>query len=323
MPIGYVLRQMGSKIGLEPNIAGDRAVLLRFVNEAASELYDQADTDESLWEQLFKVDGDQQIAFPPEVGPLRAMREYSTHLPWHLYDMRPRYNQSNWKDRWRSWRIKGTSPIMFPVVNQSVMNLEVHTTENPPIQVTISGPSEHASMVFETVSMDANSKQTSNTFKEITAFKKDRVSNFDVLLKDADNNLLGQLPNNMLQMRYRLVDVSLYPWSNVDIAADAHYMEVLYKKALPWFSNDEDEFPMLGYDNVLVNKGLQLWSEEQGKAQDAIMYDGKATRSMARKKEDQNRGIEEEAALVENPHDTLLPRNRPRGPSRYTGPIFY
>jgi len=323
MAVKYILEQAGLKVGLNPQAPGDRAVLLRYLNEAASEAYDQADVDDMLFEGLFQCNGDQQIALPPDVGPLRAMREYSTHVTWRLERQRNRYNPVNWKNRWRNWREKGTSPIMYPVVNQSTVTITVPTIENPPIAISVTGPTQAANSISETIIMDASSKSTIAAFMNITALKKDRVNTLDVTVKDADSTVLAVIPNNMLQMRYRLLDVSLYPWTSTAQSAVDHWMEVLYKQALPWLSNDEDEYPAIGYDNILVNKVLQLWAEEQGKGSEAIAYDAKATRSMARKKEDQNRGVQDEAVIDENPHDTLLPRNRPLGPARYSGQVWY
>lgn len=218
---------------------------------------------------------------------------------------------------------------MYPVVNQSVFNVSfpdgvlLSAIDTPPVVVTITGPTQFATSVSENVVMDAVIKQTTTPFQDIKAIKKNRVSNYDLNITDAGDILMASIPNNMLQMRYTLVDVSLYPWTSTAQSVVDHWMEVLFKKALPWFANDEDEFPMLGYDNVLVNKMLQLVAEEQGKGQEALAYDAKATRTMARKKEDALRGVEDEACLAENPHDTLLPRNRPLGPARYTGQTWY
>lgn len=323
MSVKYILSQAGVKMGLNPNDINQRQVLLRFLNEAAPELYEQADPEGSLLEEIYQVNGDQQIALPPHVGPLRAMREYSTHIPWHINKMRPRFNQFNWKDRWRNWRLKGLSPISYPLVNQAPLTVSVEAVESPAIAITITGETTSASQVSETVTLSATSVITVNNFVEILSIKKDRVNNYDVHVKDADDNVLAQIPNNELTIRYRIVDVSLYPWSNTDLTQNSHFMEVLFKKALPYLSDDGDEFPAPDCDNILVNKMLQLWAEEQGKTDAAVAYDSKATRGLARKKEEANRGAEEEASLVENPHDTLSPRNRSSGPGRYVGQVWY
>ena len=45
--------------------------------------------------------------YPEYVGQIRAMRESFSHIAVKLSQMRPRYNQFNWPDEWRNWRIKG------------------------------------------------------------------------------------------------------------------------------------------------------------------------------------------------------------------------
>lgn len=323
MSVRYIFSQAGSKMGLDPSDSTQRSVLLRYLNEAAQELYEQADLEDSLLEQLFRVNGDQQIAFPPDVGPIRAMREYSTHVAWHLANKRPRYNQFNWKDRWRNWRYKGTSPLSYPLVNSAPLSVIVDSAESPNVVVSVTGPTLKASQITENLTLNASLVQSSNNFTDIVAITKDRINTFDVYVLDADQNVLAQIPNNTLSVKYRIVDVSLYPWSNTSQTTANHIMEVLYKKALPYLQDDGDEYPIQGCDNILVNKMLQLWYEDQGKGDVAAAYDAKATRTLARKKEDEGRGQEHEAALVEHPHDTLLTKNRHYGPGRYTGQVYY
>lgn len=323
MPIGYVLRQAGHKMGLDPSDEAQREVLLRFVNEAANELYDQSDMGMSLMEDVFLVHGDQTIALPSYVGPLRAMREYSTHVTWKLNDMRPRYSDSNWPDRWRNWRLKGVAGIHTALINEAPLGVMVHEVETPNVVVTISGSTTTAQFVSESITVDNIVKVGTLNFVGNVRFKKNRVNNHNLTLHDADGTEISMLPNNMLEARYRIVDVSLYPWTSTTSGPTSHYMEVLYKEALPWFENDDDEYPVSGYDNIIVNKVLQLWHEEQGKPDLAVAFDSKATRSLARKNEDANRGAQQTASLVENSHDTLLPRNRQLGPSRYMGQVYY
>ena len=99
-----------------------------------------------------------------------------------------------------------------------------------------------------------------------------------------------------------------------------HYVEILYKKALPRLQNDADEYPAgQEYDNIIVNKMIQLWYEEQGKPDLAMAFDTKATRSLARKDQDQNKATEDCVSTVANPHDVLLPRVRQGRRKYYRG----
>jgi hypothetical protein len=121
MPVAYILSQAGAKMGLNSSLASERSTLLRFLNEAAQELYDQSDATGLLMEQVFKVNGDQTISLPYYVGPVRAARNfYFGNKAWHINQMRPRYNQINWKDMWSNLRIRNTQALQATVTNTSV-----------------------------------------------------------------------------------------------------------------------------------------------------------------------------------------------------------
>jgi hypothetical protein len=306
MSVKYILGQAGAKMGLNPNAQSSRLVLLRFLNEAARELYNQSDMPGCLLEQVFKVNGDQTISCPEYVGRIRGLREFNSQIPWSLNQMRPRYNKFNWQDMWRNIRFKNRQALMTTVTNQSVGVLTVPVVESPPVVVTVSGPTPTASELSEDITMSAVTAQTVNNFLDYTSVKKDRVNNYDITLSDIDAKVLTVIPNNMLTASYQIIDISLCPWLPTGLAPQEHYVELLYKKTLPYLSNDADEFPAQGYDDVIVNKMMQLWFEEQGKPDVAIAYDTKATRTLARETEEQNRATEDVVSMVSNPHDTLL-----------------
>lgn len=316
MSVKHILNQVGAKMGLDPQDSAQRSVMLRFLNEAAVELYNQSDMPGSLMEQAFKVNGDQTISLPYYVGQVRAAREIDSQVAWSINQMRPRYNQFNWTDMWRNLRLKNRQCLQATVINESKCVITVPKVENPPIVVTVTGAIENAADVFESVTMDAVQKTTNTSFIDYSSVKKDRVNNYDVVLSDVDGRILTTIQNNQLVAMYQILDVSSCPWLSQSTSTTDHIMEILYKKALPWFENDSDEFPAPDCDNILVNKILQLWFEEQGKGDIAIAYDAKATRTLARLTEDQNRATEDVVALTCNPHDVLLPRIR-RGRKKY------
>lgn len=312
MPLGYVLNQLGNKLGLDPGTdqqpGEDRPILLRIANEAARELYPQADFPGSLMEQVFKINGDQTISMPSYVGPLRGMREYASMQTWHINQMRPRYNQFNWTDMWRNYRLKNKQALQNSVVNQSFGIITVKSVEDPPIVVTVSGPTDQATLINESVTMDSVSKSTVNVFLDYSAVKKDRVNTVDVTLSDVDGRVLTVIPNYDKQAMYQIVDVSACPWLPMNTSPLDNYIEVLYKQKLKYLFYDADEFPAFDLDDALVNKGIQLTKEEQDKIEVAQAYDTKATRTAARVVEDQNRATEDCVALVANFHDTVLKR---------------
>lgn len=311
MSVGYILSQAGYKMSLDP-ATNDRIALLRYLNEAARELYDQSDMVGILMEQVFRVNGDQTISLPYYVGPVRAARSfYFGNHAWHINQMRPRYNQINWKDMWSNLRIGNVKALQATVQNTSVGVLTVPVVESPPVQVTVVGPTINSSQSQETVTMNALSVNTIGQYTDyITVMKPNGVNAVDVTLSDVDGNVLTVIPNCMTEALYQILDVSMFPFlpgSNSNPLAN--YLEILYKKALIYLSNDSDSFPSkTNYDDILVNKMLQLSNEEQNKSDIALAYDSKATRSLARKQEDENRATEDEIALARNPHDKTFAR---------------
>jgi hypothetical protein len=312
MSVGYILSQAGAKISLNPALPSDRVVLLRYLNEAARELYDQSDMIGIMMEQVFKVNGNQTISLPYYVGPVRAARKYLFgSQAMHIHQMRPRYNQINWKDMWNNLRIRNTQALMATIQNISVGILTVATVENPPTSVTLVGPTSSSSQIQETIVMDSTIKQTVNCFTDyITVMKPNGVNTYDITLSDVDGNVLTIIPNCMQEANYQILDVSQWPFFNTNSSNPfANYLEILYKKALLYLFNDSDCFPSkTNYDDILVNKMMQLYNEEQNKSDIALAYDSKATRSLARKQEDQNRGTEDEIALARDPHDRTYAR---------------
>lgn len=318
MSVKFILSQAGNKMGLDPSVEKQRSVLLRYLNEGAAELYDQADLTGSLEECLFKVNGDQTVSFPTYFGDLRAARPFDSQIPMHINQMRPRYNVVNWPDMWRNYRIKNKHPLSKTVTNQSVVTVSVHAVETPPIEVTITGPTDYSACVTETLVMDAVTKTTSETFNDIMSLTKDRVNDYNAILTDVDGQELGMIPNNQLFSLFLIVDVSTFPFSNNNGGSqEAHWVETLYKKRLTVLSKDSDEFPCAGYDNVLVNKMMQLWKEEQDKPDAALAYDAKASRTAARIMENENRATEDVVGLVPCPMNNLLQRVTPNRPGWY------
>jgi len=322
MPVSYILRQAGNKMGLDPSNNDQREVLLRFLNEAAYEVYTQADVAGTLMEQVFQVNGDQTISLPSYVGQLRAIRELNSYIPWHVNQMRPRYNIANWKDMWRNWRIKGQQALKQAITNEAPVIIHVPAVESPNIVVTIKGTTATADSITETLTISAEHVTTQFSYIDIQLLVKDRINNYNVSVLDADGREVSTIPNNMLEASYLIIDVSTLPWLSYPSGNSDHYVEILYKKALPWFYNDGDEFPAKGYDNIIVNKIMQLWAEEKGELDKAMAYDAKATRSMARRHEEENRATEDRVALVTNEHDELLTRLRVNRPGRHHASIY-
>ncbi len=317
--VSYILTQFGNKVGLNPQDNGDRSTLLRFLNEAADELWTEADLVGSLWEQVFRINGDQTLTMPMEVASPRAVREFYTQNPIHLTQMRPRYNMFNWKDGWYNFRLKNTQALMRTITNSGPLVYTVAVVDSSPITVNVTGSTDFATSVTESIVINNLNQTGTISFNEIIAVTKSGPSSSDVTLLDLDGNVLTIIPNNALEAKYQILDISNAPWLSSTISTIDNYVEMLYKKRLPYLSNDNDEFPAVGYDNQLVNKCLQLYYEEENNPQVALAYDQKATRGLARKYEEQNKATEDMVSFQQNDYDTIQPRIRGARFTRWTG----
>jgi hypothetical protein len=320
MSLKHILALAGAKTSLNPAQPSQRSVLLRWANEAAEEIYYESDTVSSQYEQVFKVNGDQTVSMPWYVGPIRGIREVDSQIVWSTNRMRPRYAQFNWPDSWRNIRLIGERALQATITNQSALVITIPQVENPPIQVMITGSTQNASSVSETITMTSVSMQTVNNYTDVTSCKKNIINQFDVTISDIDGKLITTIPNNRYDARYQIYDVSVCPWLAVSTSSLEHYVEILFKWALLPLFNDTDEFLNTGkYDYVIVTKMIQLWNEEQGKADIATALDTKASRSIARITQDQHRNTEDAVNFIANPHDQLLPRVRPGRRKYYRG----
>jgi hypothetical protein len=320
MSVQYILRQVGAKAGLNPAATSQRIVLLRWLNEASRELYRQSNPPGSLMEQAFKVNGDQTISLPWYVGPIQAIREVDSQITWSINRMRPRYNQFNWPDSWRNIRLRNVQALMCTITNTAEVTISTPIVETPPVVVTITGSTSTSSNISESVTLSSTTVSTVNQFTDITAVKKNLINAYDITVSDADGKVLSIIPNCKYEAQYQIVDVSICPWLAVSTNTLEHYVEILYKKANYDLYNDSDEFVFGNdYDDILVNKCIQLWYEEQAKADLSQAFDQKATRTLARKNADQNRATEDEIAVVAHPHDVILPRVRTGRKKYYRG----
>lgn len=308
MALDYILSQLGFKLGLNPADAGQRSTLLRYINRGAPELYRKNDIPGALMEQSFQIMANQTIAMPDYVGHIRAMREQMSHIAINLEQQRPRYNQYNWSSEWRDWRLKGLSPLQTSIINQAQLILTVPSVEDPPVQVTITGTNDESSSVSEIVTINAQSVSTVNNYNDITSITKSRVNQFNITISDVDGNQLSYLANNKLRALFQIVDISTSPWYPQGVNPLCGWVEVLYKKALPTLQNDNDEFPVPGYDDILVDKCLQLYYEDQKDIQTALAYMTKVNNSLAEMQEDTNRGTDDCVSITEPPSDRINPR---------------
>ena len=354
MSVEYILDRFGKKVGMLPSDDNQRSLLLDYLNEAAQELYEQSDMPGALEEAEFYVQGDKTIAMPADVYAIRGIREKASNNDiWDAEPMTARYRENGWETDHNKFRIKGYSALQrsLPTTitgagsNANQLKIIVYgpTTDADVVHVkanmndlyiaeasnSISG-SDTGDITTQTVIFDGSSP-----IKDILSFHRTRplgetgshTNPVSTITGEVAGHGITQLVNysdtsivyaeilpGHEESRYLIVDVSEFPFSSTAAQDDQHTLQVLYKKTLPVMRNDRDEFPAPGYDNILVSKCMELFLEEQGKMEEAILHDRKASRSLARRQADLERGQEQQVIFKRHNHDKLtwLATRKPR-----------
>ena len=327
MSVEYILDRFGKKIGMLPSDTSQRALLLDYLNEAAQELYEQSDMPGCLQEDEFYVQGDKTVALPANVYAIRGIREKTgNNAEWETEALTARYRENNWASDNNKLRVIGYSPlkVSLPTSITEAANgtnkLKVRwygtTTTDDNYEVVVKTTHSESYLVSVTGTAVAVSVNATATladlgvpFTDIVSFTRTNKPTATVglaqLIDYTDSTVYAEIPSNSMESRYLIVDVSEFPFSSSAASDDSHTLQVLYKKALPRLQNDVDEFPAVGYDNILVSKCMELFLEEQGKLEEAILHDRKATRSLARRQADLERGQEQKVVFKRHNHDKL------------------
>ena len=288
MSLAYILRRVCSETGItDPESNPEqKARILDIINVAAIEVYENRDLPISLKELYLRANSNKEIALPSFVGELRAIRQSDDYQrDWKLFDIRPRYQNEAWNNLWRNWRIKGYSAYQNEIVN-AAPGLITCPVADSTIIITLAGETTISNRAVETVTLSSVSQPWTKSFLDIKSIKKNKVTDYNITLLDADNNELATIFADQLESRYIIVDISQYP--NLSCCLDGTYiMEVLYKPRLSRLERDDDSFPVDGFDDVIVLKTKQLIAEAQpGNEQRAILAHQKVEEQIRKKTED-------------------------------------
>jgi hypothetical protein len=329
MSVEYILDRFGKKVGMLPSDTNQRALLLNYLNEAAQELYEQSDMPGSLEEAEFYVQGDKTVAMPADVYAVRGICEKSGgNAMWDAEPLTARYRENNWETKHSKFRVKGYSPLKVSLptsiteaansTDKLIVRAYGITTTDDDYEVVVKTPHSEALLVSVAGPAVASAASSTNVtlapsnavvVTDIVSFTRTNKPTNTVgavqLIDYTDSTVYAEILSNSMESRYLIVDVSEFPFSSSAAQDDAHTLQILYKKALPRLQNDTDEFPAPGYDNILVSKCMELFLEEQGKLEEAILHDRKATRSLARRQADLERGQEQKVVFKRHNHDKL------------------
>ncbi len=266
MGLKYIIDQVASEIGIDVSQTSARNKLIAKVNEAAKEIYGRKDIPVALQECFVRTTPNSEMALPPFIGQLRAMRpgtrDYCTK-EWVLHTMWPRYNKVEWVSAWKNWRDKGTACTAVEFNNVAPGAIEIAVADGT-VEVTLVGENDDSNNVIETITLSATSQAWTKTFVKFNRIYKNKRSNHNIIIKDADGNEISMIYADQLDARFKIVDVSEFP---TDLCCDAscgdgtYIMEVLFKPILPVMQEDSDFFPVDGYDEVIVLKTKQLYTE--------------------------------------------------------------
>lgn len=337
MSAEYIIDRFGRKVGLNAGDANQRYVILDFLNEAMQSVYEHVDIPGSLVEEEFYVAGKQRIALSRDVHAIRAMREKESKIPWDINNLLSEYNQNNWRSDSRCWRIVGYAPLKVSLpaattatrgttatgltlrayaniaaTEKFAITFETSTSDRQTVTIT---PGAHTGSSPYSTAIILAAQHTISGVSSIRRYdtNNERYGNYAEdsgglmqLIDTADTSIVySEIPHDETEAQYMIVDISEFPWDDTSAQDDSHTLQVLYKKKLKHIKNDNDPFPLYGFENIVMHKMMQLFMEEQGKLQESMVYDGKVTRDLGRKIADLERGQKRIMQFGRHGHDNL------------------
>lgn len=321
MSLKNILAKVSNVAGLSPDNDIQRLQLLTYINEAAEAVWADSDLNGSLYDLDVTVLDGSILVLPRNVLEIRAMIDNNVFLPrWNMVDLYTKYQEGNRiADLWFNWRDLGLSPVIKQPTVGGVLSYNTTAVEDSPPVVSMGCLTINSDNISEDISMDLVVEHGTLLPITINSLKKNIPSIYNITVKDAAGIILAVIPNNQLDSLYHLFDISTFPWNDTSILSRS--MKVLCKKRLPYFQLDNDEFPAPGYDMVVANKALEIWSINNQNSEQAALYDSYAARLAGRINSDQKRGVQEIVAFGSNPHDTLILKpytlHRPTYPNWY------
>lgn len=261
MPLSYILRRISSEEGygnLSSN-AEQRQRLIDHINRAAQYLWDALEMQNTDMELSTYVDMGAELIAPAYVNRLIAVRFTHNQTPWDVTDLRPRYSNTPWTEKWNHFREKKPTTLAVRITTPTTLTFEGAADDTV---LSVTGPTSNAQQVNETITMNATSKTTSNIFTANPyTISKPAKSTQNIIVKDQDGTEIGVIYNNLPRAFYRVFDVSVYPtvsWGNFQ-----YPVQILYQEALPRLEDNADEFPIPGWDEFLIEKTKQLLLSEK------------------------------------------------------------
>lgn len=239
------LQQISETIGVLPDAQDKEAILLAWINRAASMIYDQFDLPGSVFEQFFCVDNEKHVVtFPWYVGAIRGVRWHQSSRLVYLQDTRPRYHAVPWTQPYLKWRQIQSTPLHTPLTNAGPLTFSITGAETEPFDIVVIGQTALAASVTETITFTPGelTKTSVNLFEPespfgISAIKKSRPTNSDVIVTQAATNVeVARIANNQLyaaNLRIQILDYN----AGVPFIVGEDCVEILFKMRFAPFVN--------------------------------------------------------------------------------------
>lgn len=227
----------------------ERSTILRYINNAAKELYDGHDLPNTLFERDFCVDmTHNHITVPWYARAIRGVRRKDFHQRQQIVDARPRYNKKPWMQPFNQWRLIAETPLEQHITQAGRLVVTLAGPEDVAVNITIVGQTTTSNIHTETLTF-APGELTKTTTKQYTqpnpigikSILKSAVTVYDVTVtQEADGRQIASIPNVMQRASNCLVSIRDPMAENLYNASECY--EILFKWPYIPLVNDTDEF---------------------------------------------------------------------------------
>lgn len=276
MTLNQIFEQTSQIFDKSPVTREDREYLLYYINLAAREFWDTQDLPEAIREKSFSADN-RVVTLPDYVGQLRAIRECCDKST--IVSKVARYQTGAWtRNQCNQFTELGTRATAISAKDFSTITVEMAAVDDCQASVVISGPTASARLAHYTFSIQAGVQLStlSTNLVDISTIVKKLPTNMDILVRDGAGTEIARLPNTSMRSLYKLVHVGprychadcMSTSTNCEqpqLACPASF-DVLYKLPFSPLVNDDDVFPIYGYETQFFYKLIEirkLTSEEQ------------------------------------------------------------
>lgn len=308
-----ILTDLAADLGLHP--IQQRTTLIKLLNAAAREVYDKLDANQIHREVTMVIPPNEVIAFPSFIGEFKGMRMSLSDITVKQYPLSsPRYVNDTQAWKWKNWRNMGDRPTHTAL--SAVGQLTIYTTiETDPVTLLIAGQTNVSNIIEESLILDSSPKATVNLFGpeifNLSCTSTGRL--YDIVIKQGSTEV-AVLYNNQTSSRYKLIDVSQYPWP-ADTELGESLIDVLYKLALNKLYRDSDK--LLGtedYDRAWYYMAMYKYMYPiQNKSKEASDYLASALLSLSSTKQETEGGIEKKLSFGPNKFYDLFKGRRYMG----------